>query len=140
MKLQELKNTNWKTRKWNQTKGNNSNPEAKQNKKVDENLRPITLLSMLRKILAICWEKVMIRKVDAPIRPNWTVCRHGGSATEHVLATTILAQEAITSQCYTIHLLMLDMSKAFGNTRSRWTPTNQNHAFYRSNNKMRNWR
>ncbi len=37
----------------------------------------------------------------------------GQSTTEHVLAVKMLAELATTSSNYTLHLLMLDMSKAF---------------------------
>ena len=78
-----------------------------------ENLRPITLLSMLRKILAICMKIRIINRLGAEIPPSQAAYRAGRSTTEHVFATKILAEKAITSQNYTIHLLMLDMSKAF---------------------------
>ena len=78
-----------------------------------ENLRPITLLSMLRKILAICLKKRIINKIDAEIPPSQAAYRQGRSTTEHVFSTKILTEKAITSQNYTIYLLMLDMSKAF---------------------------
>ena len=78
-----------------------------------ENLRPITLLSMLRKILAICMKKRIIEKLDRHIPPSQAAYRTGRSTTEHVFAIKILAQKAITSKDYPIFLLMLDMSKAF---------------------------
>ena len=39
--------------------------------------------------------------------------RAGRSTTEHVFAAKVLVEKAITSANYPIHLLMLDMSKAF---------------------------
>ena len=53
-----------------------------------ENLRPITLLSMLRKILAICLKKRIITKIDTEIPPSQAAYRQGRSTTEHVFATT----------------------------------------------------
>ena len=77
------------------------------------NLRPIILLSILRKILAICLKKRIIDRLDNQIPPSQAAYRTGRSTTEHVFATKILAEKATTSQNYVIHLLMLDMSKAF---------------------------
>ena len=68
---------------------------------------------MLRKSFTICLKKRVIHKLDVEIPPSQDAHRQGRSTTEHVFATNILAGKAITSQCYTIHLLMLDISKAF---------------------------
>ena len=68
---------------------------------------------MLRKSLAICLKKCIIHKLDAEITPSQAALRQGRSTTEHVFATKILAEKVITPKCYTIHLLMLDISKAF---------------------------
>ena len=70
-----------------------------------ENLSPITLLSMITEFFAICLKKRIIHRLEAEIQ--------GTSTTEHVIVTKILVEEAITSQCYTVHLVILDMSKAF---------------------------
>ena len=47
------------------------------------------------------------------IPPTQAAYREDRSTTELVLALRILAEKAITSSNYEIHLLMLDMSKAF---------------------------
>ena len=60
---------------------------------------------MLTEFFAICLKKRIIHRLEAKIQ--------GRSTTEHVIVTKILAEEAITSQCRTIHLVLLDMSKAF---------------------------
>ena len=78
-----------------------------------ENLRPITLLSMLRKILAICIRERIIERIDREIPPSQAAYRSGRSTTEHVFATKIMAERSITSTNQNMHLLMLDMSKAF---------------------------
>ena len=52
-----------------------------------ENLRPITLLSMLRKMLAICLKKQIIPKFNTEIPPSPAAYRKGRSITEHVFAT-----------------------------------------------------
>ena len=58
-------------------------------------------------------KKRIITKIDEEIPPSQAAYRQGRSTTEHVFATKILAEKAITSQNYNIYLLMLDMSKAF---------------------------
>ena len=78
-----------------------------------ENLRAITLLSMLRKILAICIRKRIIERIDNEIPPSQASYRLGRSTTEHVFAAKIMAERSITSTDQTTYLLMLDMSKAF---------------------------
>ena len=77
------------------------------------NLRPITLLSMLRKILATCLINRTGQKLDNEIPNTQAAYRKGRSTTEHVFATKLLAERASTSTSYVIHLLILDMSKAF---------------------------
>ena len=78
-----------------------------------QNLRPITLLSMIRKILAICMKKRIVDKLDAEIPPSQASYRAGRITTEHVFAAKVLVEKAITSANYPIHLLTLNMSKAF---------------------------
>ena len=78
-----------------------------------KNLRPIILLSILRKILAICMIRRVITKVNTKIPITQAAYREGRSTTEHVFTFKALAEKAITSSNYEIHLLMLDMSKAF---------------------------
>ena len=72
-----------------------------------ENLRPI------RKILAICIRERVIERIDREIPPSQAAYRSRRSTTEHVLATKIMAERSITSTNQTMHLLMLDTSKAF---------------------------
>ena len=78
-----------------------------------EHLRPIILLSMLRKIAAICMRERTITRVDEAIPNTQAAYRRGRSTTEHVFAAKILAEKAINSVDYTIYILLLDMSKAF---------------------------
>ena len=77
------------------------------------NLRPITLLSMLRKMLAICMKKRIIDHLDDRIPPSQAAYHKGKSTTEHVFATKVLAEKAITSKNHPIFIIMLDMSKTF---------------------------
>ena len=89
-------------------------PLAKPPKKdVKVNVRPIILLSVLRKISAItlidrCWDRL-----KAKIPAEQAAYQNGRSTTEIVFSLKIMAEKAITSENYTIFVLMLDMSKAF---------------------------
>ena len=78
-----------------------------------ENLRPITLLSVLRKILATCMMKRIGEKINKEIPISQAAYCKGRSTTEHVFACKILAEKAATSTNFEIHYLLLDMSKAF---------------------------
>jgi len=79
-----------------------------------QNLRPVILLSLLRKILAIC----IIRRIDKRLKelaipPSQAAYSTGRSTTELVFTFKILAEKAVTNDGYGIHFLLLDMSKAF---------------------------
>ena len=83
--------------------------------KKDENVnvRPIILLSILRKILSMsmierCWTRL---KSQIPIDQG--AYQPERSTTEQVFCMKMLAEKAITTSDYTIYILMLDMSKAF---------------------------
>ena len=78
-----------------------------------ENLRPITLLSVLRKILALCLCKRTEERIDKEIPIEQAAYRRGRSTTEHVFATKILIERVMSSENSEAHLLLLDMSKAF---------------------------
>ena len=78
-----------------------------------QNLRPIMLLSMIRKVLAVCIKKRIVDKLDAEIPPSQAAYRAGRSTTEHVFAAKVSVEKAVTSANYPIYLLILDMSKAF---------------------------
>ena len=78
-----------------------------------ENLRPIILLSVLRKILTICLIQRTWDRLKQHIPPDQAAYQPGRGTTEQVFAIKILAEKAIISQDYKIHLLLLDMSKAF---------------------------
>lgn len=77
------------------------------------NLRPIILLSTLRKILSICMISRIHDKLYSKIPNSQAAYRPGRSTTEHVFAFKCLAEKAITSSNYEIIIEMLDMSKAF---------------------------
>ena len=77
------------------------------------NLRPIILLSVIRKILAICLIRRCWSRLSTEIPIAQAAYQEGRSTTEQVFAVKILAEKAITSSTYNIYLLLLDMSKAF---------------------------
>ena len=68
---------------------------------------------MIKIVCAVCMKKRIIDKLDAEIPPSQAAYIAGRSTTEHVFAANVLVEKAITSANYLIHLLMLDMSKAF---------------------------
>ena len=89
-------------------------PLAKLPKKNEQvNVRPIILLSVLRKIITItlidrCWERMTNH-----IPLSQAAHQKGRSTTEQVFTIKIFAEIAIKSANYDIFLLFLDMSKDF---------------------------
>lgn len=83
------------------------------------NLRPIILLSTLRKILAVCIMKRIGVKMDEEIAISQAAYRKGRSTTEHVFATKIVIERTITAKNETVHLTLLDMSKAFDSIKRK---------------------
>jgi hypothetical protein len=78
-----------------------------------QNLRTIILLSVIRKILAVCIMKRIGEKIDGEIPPSQAAYRKGRSTTEHVFSTKLVIERTLTSKNETVYLLMHDMSKAF---------------------------
>ena len=76
------------------------------------NLRPIIILSDLRKILAVCIMKRINSRLDSAIPICQAACRKNRSTTEHVFATKLIIERTISSTDETVYLLLLDMSKA----------------------------
>ena len=81
------------------------------------NLRPIILLSILRKILAISMIKRIQEKIENRIPLSLAANRVGRSTTKHVFTCKIPAEKAVTTECYETTILLLDMSKAFDTVR-----------------------
>ena len=77
------------------------------------NLRPIILLSTLRKILTICLLRRTWDRISSRIDKSQAAYQPGRGGTEQVLAVKLLCEKAISSSDYKIYLLLLDMSKAF---------------------------
>ena len=78
-----------------------------------DHLRPIILLSIIRKVLTVSLIDRTWDRLKQHIPPQQSAYQGGRSTTEQVFAIKMLAEKAIISQDYTIHLLLLDMSKAF---------------------------
>ena len=56
-------------------------------------------------------------KIENKIPLSQAAYRAGRSTTEHVFTSKILAEKAITSECYETTILLLDMSKALGTVK-----------------------
>ena len=82
-----------------------------------QNLRPIILLSMLRKVMAICMLRRCLDKILVRIPNTQAAYQQGRSTTELVFSMKILAEKAIISENYEIILILFDMSKAFDTVR-----------------------
>ena len=87
--------------------------KAGKSKGPPEHLRPIILLSTLRKILAIIMMKRINGRIDAAIPQSQAAYRPGRSTTEHIFATKLAIERTITSKNEEIFLILLDMTKAF---------------------------
>ena len=77
------------------------------------NLRPITLLSILRKILALCMIKRCWKKIEGIIPKSQAAYQKGRSTTEQVFALKMMTEKAIISENYEIFFVLLDMAKVF---------------------------
>ena len=77
------------------------------------NVRPIILLSILRKIISMCMIDRCWTRLKGEIPIEQAAYQLGRSTTEQVFCVKTLAEKAITTSDYTIYILMLDMSKAF---------------------------
>ncbi len=96
-----------------------------------ENLRPIVLLSVLQKILTIAmldrlWEHLKENLKQSAYQP-------GRTTTEQVHAVKLLVEKAIILSDNTLHLLLLNMSKAF-DTVDRQTLFEHLRKFYMMTN------
>ena len=77
------------------------------------NLRPVILLSMLRKIIAICLIRRIGERIDKQIHLTQAAYRSGRGTTEQLLTIKLMAEKAAVTPNYKTHLLLMDMSKAF---------------------------
>ena len=88
-------------------------PKPGKKKGPPENLRPIILLSILRKILTIALLNRIWERLSTRIPKAQAAYQKGRGTTEQVLALKLLIDKAITSTDYDIYILLLDMSTAF---------------------------
>ena len=77
------------------------------------NVRPIILLSISRKVMAICIIDRTWEKLKGKIPHDQAAYQKGRSTTEQVFCLKIIVEKAITTQNYEAIILMIDMSKAF---------------------------
>jgi len=80
--------------------------------KVD-NLRPIILLNMIRKVLCIIMLNRLKDKINSKIPDSQSAYKQGRNTTENVFAIKIMIEKAMTMNNSEINVLLLDMSKAF---------------------------
>ena len=90
-------------------------PLQKPGKKIGpcSNLRPIILLSVIRKIIAIVMCRRISDRLIQYIPKSQAAYQSGRSTTEQVFVMRTMAEKAIAAKDYTTHILMMDMSKAF---------------------------
>ena len=88
-------------------------PKPGKKKGPPENLRPLILLSILRKILTIALLNRIWERLSEHIPKTQAAYQKGRGTTEQVLALKLLIDKAISSTDYDIYILLLDMSKAF---------------------------
>ena len=77
------------------------------------NLRPVILLSMIRKILAICLIRRIGERIDNEIPTSQAAYRSGRGTTEQLLTIKLMAEKAANTPNYMTDILLMDMSKAF---------------------------
>ena len=78
-----------------------------------KNLRPIILLSVLRKVLAIIIVNRTFETIRKEIKVTQAAYSPGRSTTELVFTFKTLIEQAVCAEDLTVHLLLLDMSRAF---------------------------
>ena len=88
-------------------------PKPGKKKGPPANLRPVILLSMIRKILAICLIRRIGERIDKEIPLSQAAYRAGRGTTEQLLAIKLMAEKAATTPNHETQVLLMDMSKAF---------------------------
>ena len=81
------------------------------------NLRPIILLSILRKILAICLMKRIGERLNSEIPISQAAYRKNRSTTEQVFTIKLVIERTISAKSEKVFLTLLDMSKAFDSVK-----------------------
>src|SRR2546425_3691870 len=80
-----------------------------------ESLRPIILLNVIRKLLALVIIQRISSRIDSHIPITQSAYRKGRSTTENVFAFKVLSEKAVTEENSELNIRMIDMSKAFDN-------------------------
>ena len=88
-------------------------PKPKKTNEPCENLRPIMLLSILRKALTITLLRRIWDRLEQKLPKEQAAYQPGRSTSEQVLAVKILAERCIVSNDHKLFLALFDMSKAF---------------------------
>ena len=78
-----------------------------------ENLRPIILLNIIRKLLATCLLNRISQRVYQTIPKTQAAYQAGRSTTEHIATIKLMIEKATSSSNIELYLVLLDMSKAF---------------------------
>ena len=91
-------------------------PKPKKPQGPCKSLRPIILLSVLRKILAVAVVQRVFDRTRESISVSQVAYSPDRGASELILTFKLLAEKAITSQNYEFHIIMLDMFRAFDTT------------------------
>ena len=74
---------------------------------------PIILFAALRKILSVIMMGRIKKKMEMTIPKSQAAYTSGRSTTEHVFAIKMVAERAVNTPDEEVHLILLDMSKAF---------------------------
>lgn len=77
------------------------------------NIRPLMLMSIIRKIIAICLVNRTFKTISTYIPTSQSAYQPGRSTTEHVFALKTLIERAISFRDESINIMLLDMSAAF---------------------------
>ena len=83
------------------------------------NLRPIILLSIIRKILTICMLDRIWNRLATLIPKSQAAYQGGRGTTEQVLALKLMVEKALTTNDFELYIILLDMSKAFDTVNRR---------------------
>ena len=97
-------------------------------KRTNSNLRPMILLSMLRKILTVCIMDRVGSTLDHETPIIQAVYRKKMSITEQVVAGKMAIEQTTNARNETLHLVLLNMTKAFEKKRANWTFAGQHRS------------
>ena len=87
--------------------------KKKKGEKKTNNLKPVILLSTVRRNFAICVIERILGKLKGHISKDQAAYQKGRNTTKQVLYVKFLLGKAITSENYNLIIIMIDVSKAF---------------------------